>query len=61
MGKSCLTNLINFYNEITGLVDKVRAADRVYLKFREAFDTVSLKILTDKLLIYADDAEREMH
>lgn len=28
-GKSCLTNLINFYNEMTGLVDEGRAADVV--------------------------------
>ena len=31
--KSCLTNLVNFYNEMTGLVDEVRAVDIVYLDF----------------------------
>lgn len=30
-GKSCLTNLIAFYNEMTGLVDERRAVDVVYL------------------------------
>ncbi|KAK4824713.1 hypothetical protein QYF61_017939 [Mycteria americana] len=44
-GKSCFTNLINFYNETTGLVDEGRAVDIVYLDFSKAFDTVSHKIL----------------
>ncbi|GAB0203996.1 mitochondrial enolase superfamily member 1 [Grus japonensis] len=30
-GKSCLTNLINFYDEVTGLVDERRALDIVCL------------------------------
>lgn len=30
-GKSCLTSLINFYREITSLVDKWRTVDIVYL------------------------------
>jgi len=37
--KSCLTNLINFYNEMTGLVDEGRAVYVVYLNF----DTVSIR------------------
>jgi len=28
-GRSCLTNLINFYDEMTGLVDEGRAVDIV--------------------------------
>lgn len=32
-GKSCLTNLIVFYDEMTALVDEVRAEDIVYLKY----------------------------
>ncbi|GAB0208674.1 hypothetical protein GRJ2_003333100 [Grus japonensis] len=42
MGKSCLTKLINVYDEMSGLVDEERAVDIVYLDFRKAFDTVSL-------------------
>ncbi|GAB0186703.1 mitochondrial enolase superfamily member 1 [Grus japonensis] len=51
-GKSCLTNLINFQDEMTGLVDEGRAVNIVSLDFSKAFDTVSYKILIDKLLMY---------
>ncbi|KAK4826654.1 LOW QUALITY PROTEIN: hypothetical protein QYF61_010639 [Mycteria americana] len=49
-GQSSLTNLINFYHEMTGL-DEGRAVDIVYLDFSKAFDTVCHKILTDELLL----------
>ncbi|KAM9367323.1 glycine dehydrogenase (decarboxylating), mitochondrial [Phaethornis superciliosus] len=48
-GKSCLTNLITFYEDVTRWVDDVRAVDIVYLDFRKAFDTISLSILGAKL------------
>ncbi|KAK4821226.1 hypothetical protein QYF61_015794 [Mycteria americana] len=51
-GKSCLTSLINFYNKMTGLVDEGRAVNAVCLDFSKAFDTVSHKILLEKLLMY---------
>jgi len=46
--KSCLTSLIGFYDQMTGLVDDRRAGDVVYLDFHQAFNTVSHNILTDK-------------
>ncbi|GAB0202196.1 hypothetical protein GRJ2_002685200 [Grus japonensis] len=50
-GKSCLTNLITLYDEMTGLADKRRAVDFVYMDFSKAFDTVSHKTLIDKRIL----------
>ncbi|GAB0204482.1 mitochondrial enolase superfamily member 1 [Grus japonensis] len=47
-GKSCLINLIAFYNSMTGCVDEGRAVDVVYLDFSKAFDTVSHNIHVSK-------------
>ncbi|CAM5108210.1 unnamed protein product [Natator depressus] len=53
-GKSCLTNLIAFYDEITGSVDEGKAVD-VFLDFSKAFDTLSHSILASKLNKYGLD------
>ncbi|KAJ7419856.1 hypothetical protein BTVI_23650 [Pitangus sulphuratus] len=48
-GKSCLSNLIFFYEKVTHLADQGKPVNVIVLDFSKAFDTVSQGILLDKM------------
>ena len=51
-GKSCLTNLVEFFEDVTSSVDRGEPVDVVYLDFQKAFDKVPHKRLVYKLKAY---------
>ncbi|KAJ7408112.1 RNA-directed DNA polymerase from mobile element jockey-like protein [Willisornis vidua] len=53
--RSCLTNLICFYGQVTHLMDEGKVVDVVYLDFSKAFDTVSHNNLLEKLAAHGLD------
>lgn len=54
-GKSCLTNLISFDDQVTHLVDEGKTVVVVYLDFSKAFDMVSHCIFLEKLVAHVLD------
>jgi Reverse transcriptase (RNA-dependent DNA polymerase) len=48
-GRSCLTNLLEKFEEFIKAVDEGYGTDMIYLDFHKAFDTVSHKGLLNKV------------
>ncbi|KAF2364248.1 Reverse transcriptase domain [Trinorchestia longiramus] len=47
--RSCLTNLLDFFEEVNRIYDRTKAADLVYLDFQKAFDKVPHERLMAKM------------
>lgn len=56
-GKSCLTSLLTFYNEMNDLVEKGKEVTIVNLGFSMTFNIVSYQILIEKQLKYGLDEQ----
>jgi len=56
-GRSCLTNLLNFFEDVTKEMDVGNAIDLVYLDFSKAFDTVPYMRLFKKLEAHGIEGE----
>jgi len=55
--RSCLTNLIEFFEEVTRNIDQGRAVDVVYMDFSKAFDKVPHGKLIQKVKSYGIQGE----
>ena len=48
-GKSCLTNLLEFYEDVSRAVDRGEPVDVIFLDFQKAFDKIPHKRLLQKV------------
>ena len=46
---SCLTNLLDFYNNVFNIYEETKAVDIIYLDFQKAFDKVPYKRLLKEI------------
>jgi len=51
-GRSCLTNLLEFFEDVTFNVDEGKPVDVIYLDFAKAFDKVPYQRLFKKILAH---------
>ena len=51
-GRSCLTNLLEFFEDITSIVGNREPVDVVYLDFQKAFDKVLYQRLLHKIEVH---------
>ena len=56
-GRSCTTNLVEFFDKVTEAVDRGEAVDIFYLDFAKAFDKVPRERLLEKLRAKGVDGE----
>ena len=54
-GRSCITNLVTFYDGVAALMDKAKASDVIYLEVSKVFDMVPHNIFVSRLERYAFD------
>ena len=54
-GRSCFTNLISSYDQVTRLVDEEKDVDVISLDFSNVVDTVSHSIVLQKLAAHGLD------
>jgi hypothetical protein len=56
-GRSCLTNLIDFMEEVTSILDEGKPEDIIYLVFAKAYDKVPHQRLFKKLAAHGIDGK----